>query len=675
MKEFIAALFLVSGGLAGAPALSAQNAAQSQPSQSLTPAPPPSASPPAGAETSAAAFYQFSLAKLLSVEGSVPEALAAYEEAERLASDAPYVRLEHAQLLARVGEYSRAPGAREDYLRRAASKVDEARRLAPENLDVLRTVGSIYLDLSAVDPAAQPTAIAALEDVRRRDPSDVPSSLSLGQIYLEHKEPEKAVQVLRDLVSRVPQLRVAYALLVEALLRSNRGSEAEAALQEVLAFDPASLESRLALVEMQSDRGDHDAAVATLQATPDEERDEPRIRRKLAWELYSSGDLDAALATVDAVLASQGADGPDAASMRLLKGLVLAAEGRNAEAVELLQAIHQVQPANAPLAMTFARLLQRDGKLREGAEILSTLAGELARQGKVAEEREVRLQLAELQLQAKDWDSVEQSVAPLLAVDDEPTRLQAIVLRGDALMQAKRYDEALAALQAGGTSPAVEGRRGEVLVRSGREKEGRESLAALAERGDTKAALAAAQAWQRLERYGESIPILEKAVAAQPDSAVAHFMLGAAYEQTGQREKAVVSLRRVLELQPDFHAALNYLGYTYAEAGENLDEALRLVRRAVALDPENGSYVDSLGWTYYQLGRHEQARGYLERAARLEPADATLQEHLGDVYVALGQNERARAAYRRALELQDDNAEKVRRKLADLERNHNRPRG
>jgi Flp pilus assembly protein TadD len=86
----------------------------------------------------------------------------------------------------------------------------------------------------------------------------------------------------------------------------------------------------------------------------------------------------------------------------------------------------------------------------------------------------------------------------------------------------------------------------------------------------------------------------------------------------------------------------------------------------VALEPDNGAYVDSLGWTYYQLGRHEQARGYLERAARLEPTDATLQEHLGDVYVALGQNDRARKAYGRALELGDDNAEKVRHKLDNL---------
>lgn len=661
MKGFIAALSLVSGLLASHP---------------LATQPLPAAPAPSGGEASASALYQFSLAKLLAVEGSVPEALAAYEEAERLAPEAAYVRVEHAQLLARVGEYSRTPGVRLEYLRRAAAKVAEARKLAPENLDVLRAVGSIHLDLSLQEPTALSIAVEALEEVRRRDPADVLSSLSLGQLYLDQQQPEKSAAILRELVARVPQQRVAYALLVEALLRAEKGKEAEAALQEVLTFDPGSLESRLALADLQSDRGDHEASLATVKAAPDEIRDDPRIRRKLAWELYSTGELQPALAEVDKLLAGSRdpLKDPDGPSLRLLKGLALSAEGRTAEAIELLREIHKLQPANAALAVTFARLLQRDGKVREGAEILTRLAADLAKQGKAAEEREVRLELATLQLEGEDWSGVEGTVTPLLSAEDQPTRTQALLLRAEAQMQAKRYDQALSTLEAGGDVPAVEGRRAEVLVRSGREEEGRGKLAALANRGDALAAVAAAQAMQRLDQYKESIPVLEKVVAGQPDAAVAHFLLGAAYERSGDRPKAVASLRRVLEIDPGFHAAMNYLGYTYAEQGENLDEALRLVSRAVALDPDNGSYVDSLGWTYYQLGRHEQARGYLERAARLDPADATLHEHLGDVYVALGQNDRARQAYRRALELGDDNADEVRRKLDELDRSQDRPR-
>ena len=687
MKGFIAALSLVSGvlssPLAGSPLFS------------QTPPAPPAAEPGDGKPADPAALYQFTLAKLLAVEGSVPEALSAYEEAERLAPDSPYVRIEHAQLLARVGEYSRAPGARQEYLRRAAEKINEARRIAPENLDVLRTVGSIHLDLALQDPAAMATALEALEEVLRRDPADVPAALNLGQVYIEQRQPEKAAVVLRELITRVPQQRVAYALLIEALLRAEKGPEAEAALAEILSFDPGSIESRLTLVDLQSQRGDHEAALKALRGSPEEVRDDPRVRRKLAWELYLTGEIQESLALVEGLLAADrpgaavdpGANpdaDPETPSMRLLKGLLLSAEGRNTEALALLREIQQAQPGNVPLALTIGRLLQRNGKVEEATALLSPIAGQFAGQGKTAEEREVRLELAQIQLEGRDWSGAARTVAPLLAVTgDEATRLQAVLLHAQALTEEKRYDEALKALEAGGQTPAVESRRAEVMVRAGRAREGEERLAALAGSGDTTSILAAAQSWQRLERYDASIPVLQSLVSRQPESAVAHFLLGAGYERTGKRREAVASFRRVLEIDPDFHAALNYLGYTFAEAGENLDEALRLVRRAVALDPDNGSYVDSLGWTYHQLGRHEQAREALERAARLEPADATLQEHLGDVYVALGQNDRALEAYRRALELGDDDAgdaddatnlEKVRRKLDSLERSRDRSR-
>lgn len=641
-------------------------------------APQPAGPPPQTlSEPRATAAYQFALAKLLSVEGSLPEALTAYEEAERLAPDSPYVRLEHGQLLARLAQYSRAPGVREEYLQRAAATLGKAREIAPDNLDVLRAVGEVYLDLSAQNPAALATAQEALETVRQRDPDDPQAALTLGQIYMDQRQPEKAAEVLRDLVTRLPQQRMAYALLVEALLRADKPAEAEKVLGDILGFDPGSLEARLTLVELQSQRGDHRTAVETLRGTPEPVREEARVRRQLAWELYRTGELKSALETADALLAAQGEAGPDRPFLSLVKGLVFTAEGRHREALELLDPLRQVQPDNIPLALTVARVMQRDGRRADAARMLSELAERLAREGKADEERDVRVELVQAWLDAKEWEQAEKALAPLVAPEGaagEPLRNQVLLLRAEALVGAGRHAEALAALDQGGSSPAIQSRRAEVLFRSGDEREGRRLLAALAESGEPQAVLSAAQAWQRLDRYQESIPVLERLVSRQKDSVAAGFLLGVAYERTQQRPKAVAEFRRVLELDPDFHAALNYLGYTYAESGENLEEALSLVGRAVALEPDNGSYVDSLGWTYYRLGRHEQARDILERAVRLEPADATLQEHLGDVYVALGQKERAREAYRRALELADDNAEQVQRKLERLQDDGPRPR-
>ena len=92
----------------------------------------------------------------------------------------------------------------------------------------------------------------------------------------------------------------------------------------------------------------------------------------------------------------------------------------------------------------------------------------------------------------------------------------------------------------------------------------------------------------------------------------------------------------MLTLQPENSHALNYLGYMWADNGENLEQALELIRRAVDLDPNNGAFVDSLGWALFRLGEFEQARRHLERANQLVPRDSTILEHLGDVYVALG---------------------------------------
>jgi tetratricopeptide (TPR) repeat protein len=667
--------------------------AQAAPSPAQPAVPSQQNTVPAAADPglSSEALYQFSLAKLLAVEGSLPDSLAAYDEAERLAPGSAYVRLEHAQLLARVAQFARTAKPRQELLQKAAKTVAEAQRLAPDNLDVLRAVGAIYLDLAAQDPSAMATAQQALEAVRKREPADASSAVTLSQLYLDQQKPDKAVEVLRDLVTRLPNQRMAYALLVEALLRSGKQKEAESALQDILGIDPGSLEARLTLVDLASQRGDHKAALETLRNAPEEVRGEPRLRRKVAWELYLSGDLEGALAAADGVLANAAAAaGADGDSMRLLKGLILSAQGRTEEAIALLDKIRQADPDNVPLAVTVAHLFQRAGRKGEAAAILGKLADDLARDKKTKEEQEVRLELAQVWFAAKEWDRVGQAVAPLLTAegpDAEGVRGQALLLQVDALVAAKRWDDALALLDRkggptgqsaapNGQKPsALETRRAEILLRAGREAEGRKKLEDLAAGGDTGANLAAAQSFQRVDRFADSIPILERLVARQPESAVGHYLLATAFEHTGKRSQAVAELRRVLQIDPDFHAALNYLGYTLAEARENLDEALSLVQRAVALEPDNGAYVDSLGWTYYQLGRNEQARGYLERAARLEPADATLQEHLGDVYVALGQNDRAREAYHRALELGDDNAEatKVRNKLDSLDHGTARP--
>jgi Flp pilus assembly protein TadD len=66
----------------------------------------------------------------------------------------------------------------------------------------------------------------------------------------------------------------------------------------------------------------------------------------------------------------------------------------------------------------------------------------------------------------------------------------------------------------------------------------------------------------------------------------------------------------------------------FADAGENLDEAVTFIKRALEIDPNNGAYIDSLGWAYFKKGMHKEALVELEKAIKFEPNDPDIKEHL-----------------------------------------------
>ena len=140
----------------------------------------------------------------------------------------------------------------------------------------------------------------------------------------------------------------------------------------------------------------------------------------------------------------------------------------------------------------------------------------------------------------------------------------------------------------------------------------------------------------------------------QSDAWRFHIARAAALMELDRWPEAETDLKRAVELAPEEATTLNYLGYSWAERGENLDEAFDLIEKAVALQPSSGAIIDSLGWAHYQRGNYDEAVGHLEQAAQLEPADPTITDHLGDVYWRLGRQVEARFQWERVLELEPD---------------------
>ncbi len=119
-------------------------------------------------------------------------------------------------------------------------------------------------------------------------------------------------------------------------------------------------------------------------------------------------------------------------------------------------------------------------------------------------------------------------------------------------------------------------------------------------------------------------------------------------------EEAEADLKKATEIAPEEPQALNYLGYSWAERGVNLEEAFELLEKALEKSPRSGAIIDSVGWAHYQLGQYDKALLKLEEAVSIEPEDPTLTDHLGDVYWKLDRKIEARYEWRRALGLEPD---------------------
>ena len=168
-----------------------------------------------------------------------------------------------------------------------------------------------------------------------------------------------------------------------------------------------------------------------------------------------------------------------------------------------------------------------------------------------------------------------------------------------------------------------------------------------------------------------AIAFLEGLLAEAPEDAEVLYNIGVIQGEAKNVEEAIRYMRIVLGLDPDHAGALNYVGYTFAERGEKLDEAEAMIARALELRPDDGFITDSLGWVYYrraqpllESGKLEEAKAWLtravdqlERAAQLTGGDPVISEHLGDVHLALGQRTLALESYEEAARLEPRPAE------------------
>jgi len=633
------------------------------------------------------AAYQFALAKMHAAEGEYPEAIQAFKAAIEAEPTDAYIRLEFAEFLSRTGRS-----------RQAADEAEKALALDTDNLDSLRAVGQIRLELASRDPRSLDIAKSTFERLRELAPDDTPSMLTLARLYLSENEPARAVEVLEQANSYNPNHPAIHRMLVEALVRSGKEDRARELLPQILARDPSFNEGRMTLARILADGGDRDGAIELLRSAPQDEERDPDTDYLLASELYRRAaagrdtrsaeleDLDEASGLVESILAAQ----PTHLRAQYLRALILAEQSKRDEAIAALRRLHEVAPQELRVQVTteLAELLEQEGRVSEAAALLAEMAEDLrTANGSALSSDRVWLEVARLHGRHRDWQALYEAAERLLSANEEELRREGLLLAGEALHQLGRSHEALQLLKKGeeqfDDSTRLKLKRAEILTATGDKGEAEKVLTQLAERADAPTLLALAQFHLEHQDPTRMIPVLRRLLEAKPEDVDEGlrreivFLLSDSLTKTGKPREAL----KVLQSEEPLFAGAGELErrrhqIEQAEVLEALGrdgEAKQIVDQLAASSDRQAALL--LMQYYQERSRFEEMVPVLERAIAASeqdkgggPAASDHHGHKGargatdlDLVFSLGvANERmgrfaeAEKAFQRALEIDPD---------------------
>lgn len=148
---------------------------------------------------------------------------------------------------------------------------------------------------------------------------------------------------------------------------------------------------------------------------------------------------------------------------------------------------------------------------------------------------------------------------------------------------------------------------------------------------------------------------LRQELAADPDSATAHALLGLCLAERAAYEEALQEAHLAIGLAPDLGLA-HYALASILQDREEWDEAATAIHEAIRLDPEQANYHALLASIRYDQGRWTDALAAAEQGLTFEPEHIICSNLRGMVLVKLGRRAEAGAALDDALHRDPENA-------------------
>lgn len=160
----------------------------------------------------------------------------------------------------------------------------------------------------------------------------------------------------------------------------------------------------------------------------------------------------------------------------------------------------------------------------------------------------------------------------------------------------------------------------------------------------------------RAGRVTEAREQLEMALAINPTSANAYYLLGNIARAEGNSAEALKAYRQALSGQPAFAPARIGAAITYASGG-NLAEAREVLEEGVQYGEDLPLIYTNLGIVHRQMGDEKAAERNFKKAVEAEPGYIPARLDLAQLYLAQGKQDEARRQAEDVLRLDPNNAQ------------------
>jgi len=161
-------------------------------------------------------------------------------------------------------------------------------------------------------------------------------------------------------------------------------------------------------------------------------------------------------------------------------------------------------------------------------------------------------------------------------------------------------------------------------------------------------------------KFDKAVVPLKKIIELDPKNETNYYYLGMTHFRAQQYDQAVAAFEQALAIKPDFPHAWYQIGSSYFSA-KKYREAAEAYKKYVGLSPDDASGWLNIGVAYNQAKDYEAALEPLKKCVELKPDDGVALANLTIVYINLKDNFSAREVYKKLAAVDPAMAEKLKK--------------